>query len=128
MSALPFAINGVYLDDIYLPKIKHNGATWSVQDIDSSETGRNSYGKMMRDRVAVKIKWQLTFPSMSGEMLSALLNALSEPSFLFTYPDPFNGGAETTKTCYVGDRAVPMYSIAENLPTWGEMSFSIIEM
>ena len=125
---MSFAINDVPLNGERLPKIAHKGATFSVQDIDSAETGRNQSGDMIRERVAVKIKWQLTFPPLSRAMMSALLNALSEPEFYFTYPDPFLPSGTSRKKCYVGDRTVPVYSTAEGLPLWENVSFSVVEL
>ncbi len=127
----PFAINGVPLDGDNLPEPA--GATFSVQDIDSAETGRNQAGDMMRDRVAVKIKWQLTFPPLSRTMLANLLNAVAGTEFKFTYPDPFSPTGTATKTCYVGDRISPAYSTADDendggIPVWENVSFSVIEM
>lgn len=123
----PFAINNRPLDGVNLPEPAFNGATFSVQDIDSSETGRNQSGMLFRDRVATKIKWQLTFPPLSRAMMSALLNAISSPEFNFTYPDPFKASGTTTKRCYVGDRTVPVYSMESELPMWENVSFSIVE-
>lgn len=127
----PFAINGTSLNGLILPEPAK--ATFSVQDIDSSETGRNQAGTMMRDRVDVKIKWQLTFPPLNRTMVANLLNAISAASFEFTYPDPFSATGTATKTCYVGDRTAPAYSTADDesedgIPVWENVSFSVIEM
>lgn len=123
-----FKINGVALDGNYLPEPAHGGAIFSVQDVDSAETGRNQNGEMIRERVAIKIKWQLTFPPLNRAKCSALLNALSGVTFEFSYPDPYKATGLTTKTCYVGDRTTPIYSTASGMPMWENMSFSIVEM
>ena len=123
-----FAINGVELDGVNLPMPAHGGATFSVQDIDSSETSRNQNGLMMRERVATKIKWQFTFPPLNRQMCSALLNAISDVTIQFEYPDPFLPSGTTVKTCYVGDRTMPVYSTASGMPMWENISFSVIEM
>ena len=124
-----FKIGTLPLDGINLPMPAFKGATFSVQDIDSSETGRNQLGEMMRERVATKIKWQLTFPPLSREMLSKLLNSdIKNVTFSFTYPDPFSATNMVTKTCYVGDRTAPMYSMVSGVPMWENVSFSVVEM
>ncbi len=123
-----FKIAGIALDGNTLPEPAHGGAVFSVQDIDSAETGRNQSGEMMRDRVATKIKWQLTFPPLNRVLCANLLNALSGVTFNFTYPDPFLTSGTTTKTCYVGDRTTPIYSTASGMPMWENISFSIIEV
>jgi hypothetical protein len=124
-----FMIGSLPLDGDRLPEPAHGGAIFSVQDIDSAETGRNQNGEMMRDRVATKIKWQLTFPPLSRAKLSALLNSdIKKVTFKFTYPDPFSSSEMITKECYVGDRTTPMYSMSSGLPMWENVSFSIIEI
>ncbi len=123
-----FKIDSVALDGVNLPEIAHEGATFSVQDIDSAQSGRNQEGDMLRDRVATKVKWQLTFPPLSRAMMAALLAAISNETFEFTYPDPRKATGTTTSTCYVGDRTVPVYSLADGMPMWKNVSFSVIEM
>lgn len=122
-----FAINGVELNGVSLPKIAFGGASCTVSDVDSAQSGRNQKGDMLRDRVAVKIKWQLSFPPLSLYMMKRLLDAISAPSFSFTYPDP-RSGVKTTGTFYVGDRTTPVYSEVGGLPFWENISFSVIEM
>jgi hypothetical protein len=123
-----FKINGVALNGVSLPEPAHGGAIFSVQDIDSAETGRNQNGDMMRERVATKIKWQFTFPPLNREKCSALLNAISGVTFELEYPDPYKASGTTTKTCYVGDRTTPIYSTASGMPMWENISFSIVEI
>lgn len=122
-----FAINGVALDGVSLPKIVFGGASCTVSDVDSAQSGRNQKGDMIRDRVAVKIKWQLSFPPLSPYMMKKLLTAISVPSFSFTYPDP-RSGTTSTGTFYAGDRTMPVYSEVDGLPFWENISFSVIEM
>lgn len=123
-----FAINGVPLDNISLPEPAHNGVTQTIQDIDSSESGRNSKGKMIRDRVAKKLKWQLAFPALYRSEVAKLLNAVSGASFEFTYPDLTKESGTSTTTCYAGDRATPIYSIVNGEVLCSGVSFSVIEM
>lgn len=116
------------LNGVDLPEPAINGATFSVQDIDSAATGRNQSGTMIRERVATKIKWQLTFPPLTRKMAARLLNAISEASFDFIYPDPMSETETVKKTCYVGDRSVPIYTFVDGIPMVKSISFSIIEM
>jgi hypothetical protein len=123
-----FKINGVPLDGRSLPEPAHGGAIFSVQDIDSAETGRNSKGDMMRDRVATKIKWQFTFPPLNRAHLANLLNAISDVTFEFEYPDPYLASGTSTATCYVVDRTTPIYSMADGMPMWENVAFSVVEI
>ena len=123
-----FKINGVPLDGRSLPEPAHGGAIFSVQDIDSAETGRNQEGTMIRERVATKIKWQFTFPPLNRAMCSAILNAIADVTFELEYPDPFSPTEMATKTCYVGDRTAPAYSTASGMPMWENIAFSVVEI
>ena len=124
-----FKIGSLPLNGVSLPMPAHNGAIFSVQDIDSAETGRNQDGTLMRERVATKVKWQLTFPPLSRAMLASLLNSdIKNPTFSFTYPNPYSATGTITKTCYVGDRTAPMYSMASGMPMWENVSFNVIEI
>lgn len=130
-----FAIGDARLDckpghpvEGHLPAPKHGGATYSLQDVDSAESGRNQNGTMVRDRVAQKIKWQLSFPPLTSAEISSLLSAINGVTLSFTYPDPRTGLQSDAKTCYVGDRTSPLYSLINGVPMWEGLSFSIIEM
>lgn len=124
-----FMIGSLFLDGEDLPMPAFKGAIFSVQDIDSAETGRNQNGEMIRERVATKIKWQLTFPPLSREMFSKLMNSdINNVTFEFTYPDPYKATGTETKECYVGDRTAPMYSMVNGVPMWENLTFSIIEV
>lgn len=124
-----FKIGTLPLDGDNLPEPAKGGAVFSVQDIDSSETGRNQNGDMMRERVATKVKWQLTFPPLSRAMLAKLLNSdIKNTTFEFTYPDPYSATEMVTKECYVGDRTAPMYSMVDGMPMWENISFAVVEM
>lgn len=123
-----FAIDGRQMNGVVLPMPAFKGVTFSVQDIDSSETGRNQNGDMIRERITTKLKWQFTFPPLNRKMMAALLNALTGSSFDFTYPDPFLATGTSTKKCYVGDRTTPIYSMVDGVPMWQNVSFSIIEL
>lgn len=122
-----FEINGVELNGTALPKIAFGGASCTVSDVDSAQSGRNQKGEMIRERVAVKIKWQLSFPPLNPYQMKCLLSAVASPSFEFTYPDP-RSGTTSTGTFYVGDRTTPVYSEVDGLPFWENVSFSVIEM
>ena len=136
MSAnFPFKIGGVPLDgSSTLPALKYQGATYSIQAIDGSSTGRNQAGEMIRDLVTSKVKWQLEFIPCTQTQLYNLLNAVKNASFSFTYPDPMKSTGTTTGTFYVGDRTAPVWKIEHDDSTgrdvelWGNVTFNVIEM
>lgn len=134
----PFKINGVALDGrSTLPAVHWQQASWSLEDVDSSNAGRNQKGAMIRDRVATKIKWNLEIIPSNHKQMAALLNAMSAQSFSFTYPDPrkdpTTGSALTTGYFYVGARsAAPWKMWADDgngkVEMWGYLTFNLIEL
>ena len=104
--------------------------TVKLQDLDSSETGRNQSGQLFRDRVrggstAARVLSIETMPLSNAEM-SALLTAIGPASFSVTYPDPYTGAARNS-TFYVGDRSAPVHMINNGTPYWSPFSFDLIE-
>ncbi len=73
-------------------------------DVDSSTgTGRNQYGDLIRDRVAIKEKLNCTFPRMMRYDYQIMLALTKDVSFnVRYYSDLYRGFV--TKKMYVGDR------------------------
>lgn len=131
--SFPFAIGGTPIDgSSTLPPLKYQGASFSLEDIDSASTGRNQQGTMIRDRVATKIKWNLEFAPMTTSQLGALMHAIQGQSFSFTYPNVLSGGGGVISgTFYVGQRSAPVWKIDRNNSSgglWGNVTFNLIEM
>lgn len=94
-----------------------------IQDVDL-ESGRNTNGVMVRKRVAVKRKLNMTFPPMSSTTLSNILTAVSGVSFDVRYFDPQTNGLKTI-TAYVGDRSMPIYNAT--MGRWTDVGFNLVE-
>jgi hypothetical protein len=95
-----------------------------IMDISSAE--RNSQGDMLIDRIATKRKLDLGWKYLEPKDLSSLLQLINNVYFFVKYPDPMTGDIET-KTFYVGDRNVGMYSFVKGKPVWDDISFNFIE-
>lgn len=114
------------------PMLKINGTTIKtpskmeigLMDIDG-ETNRNARGEMIRDRIATKRKISCEWPAMSQSEASALLNAVKDTFFSIEFPDPRDG--IITKTCYVGDRSIPMYRNINGQILWESIKMNFIE-
>jgi hypothetical protein len=98
----------------------------TVSDIDYNTT-RNAKGDLIRDRIGVKRKLDLSFPPMTQTELTTLLNATSAVFFNVTYQDPILG--MTTKEMYVGDRKMPLYRYGNGTTDllWEGLSMNFIE-
>ncbi|WP_286904268.1 DUF6711 family protein [Clostridium sp. UBA1652] len=110
-------VNGV---DIATPKVFE----LSITDLDG-ESNRNGNGELIRDRIAVKRKISLEWPTLTQSESQTLLNAVSSVFFTVTYPDPQLG--MVTKTMYVGDRTSPAYQFINGEVKWSGLKMNFIE-
>lgn len=112
-------INGVNFP--YVP----SSYQWLKEDISASDAGRTEdtimHKKMLRSVVALELGWK----NIRTSVASGVLNAFDHEYLQVEYLDPQQGGY-VTKTFYVGNRSVPMYS--EVLDVWDNVSFKIIEV
>ena len=124
-----------------MPKITRNNGnvivlpypkeyTPDIYDVDASTTGRNAAGTMIRDRVAVKHKFNYKFPPLSQADATEILNAVRDSSFTLTTASP-ETGAKTNYRVYVGDRSLPVYWMPNhNQNSWlyETLTLNLIEM
>ena len=98
---------------------------WIKEDISASDAGRTEdtvmHKKMLRSVVALELGWQ----NVRTNVASGVLNAFDREYLTVEYLDPQEGGY-VSKTFYVGNRTVPMYSAI--LDVWSNISFKIIEV
>lgn len=108
------------------PWIAHGGLTWTRYDIDGSDAGRTMDGKMWRNKVATKIKMNITCIPMDGEDLHTLLNLILPEYVDVTYDDPMYG--RVTKTFYSNNNPASFYMIQVNgQELWNGISFPLVE-
>lgn len=100
---------------------------YTLSDLDL-ESGRNLNGEMVRNRVATKVRLDLTWNSgvMDTNSMSILLKAFDEVFFDVSYFD-IREGKVLTKSMYVSDRIANMYSFINGKPVFDEISFALIE-
>ncbi len=96
-----------------------------IMDIDD-ETTRNAKGDLIRNRIAVKRKLNCQWPSCRNTQTSIILKAVKNAFFEVEYPDPMEG-TRLTKTFYVGDRQMPVYSVIDGLVQWEGLSMNLVE-
>ena len=90
-------INGTDITDY----IAHQGVKWSRNDIDGVNAGRSISGLMIRDRVATKIRLDITCRPLKNDELRTLLNLLLPEFVTVTYDDPMYG--VVSKTMYANN-------------------------
>jgi len=97
----------------------------TISDIDG-ETTRNAAGLLIRDWIAEKRKVEVEWGPLSTAESAAILSKVKKGKFVeLTFEDPELG--LITRTMYVGDRKVPMYSCINGVPRWEGLSVNFIE-
>ena len=102
----------------------------AIYDVDASTTGRNAAGTMIRDRVAIKHKFNCVWAGLTQAELTTILNAVTDASFTLSAVD-LRTGARTSYTVYVGDRSAPVYWYpSTNSTSWmyASLSMNFIEL
>lgn len=84
--------------------LEENGISWTRNDIDGPNAGRTISGLMIRDRIATKIRLDITCRPLTQSQCSALLNAILPEYVTVHYIDPMYG--EVTKTMYSNNNPV----------------------
>ena len=90
-------INGTDITDM----IAFHGLKWSRYDVDGPNTGRTMSGLMVRDRVATKIRLDVTCRPLTNDELHTLLNLILPEFVTVTYDDPQDG--LVTRTMYANN-------------------------
>lgn len=106
--------------------IAEKGIKWSRNDLDGPNAGRTLSGLMIRDRVATKIKLEITCKELSGDDLHTLMNLVLPEYVTVTYDDPIYGS--TTKTMYSNNNSATLNRIdTAGKRLWGSITFPLIE-
>lgn len=96
-----------------------------IEDISAPDAGRTAdtvmHKKTLRTVYALSLSWH----NLHTAQAQAVLSRFSEAEYFpVTFLDPYTGGMNT-KTFYIGNRTVPMYSA--ELDVWSNISFKVVE-
>lgn len=117
-----FQINGVDIT----PYIAYQGLQWQRSDIDGPNAGRAMDGTMYRDRVATKIRWDVTCRPLTAQEASIVLSAVMPEFVNVTYTDPITN-TQVTKECYSNNIPAQFLMNIAGKQYWGGITFPIIE-
>lgn len=124
-----FLDTGITIDSTDItPYIAHQGVKWSRHDIDGPNSGRALSGLMIRDRIATKIRLDITCRPLNGEELHTLLNVILPEFVSVTYEDPMLG--LVTKTMYANNNSITYFkkkSEGGSIEYWIDGSFPLVE-
>lgn len=99
------------------PYIAYQGVSWSRNDVDGPNAGRTMSGLMIRDRVATKIRLDITCKPLKLDELRTLLNLILPVYVTVTYDDPMQG--TVTKTMYANNnKAQFLFKRVQEYPEW----------
>lgn len=115
-------VNGVNM----IPYIAHQGLKYSINDVDGPNAGRTQDGTMERDRVARKVRWDVTCRPLLSSELATVLQALSSEWLVVTYTDPETGGL-INKTMYTNNIPAQYLLKKGNVDYWGGVTFPLVE-
>jgi hypothetical protein len=106
----------------FTPFIKEYRVDISDLDVDSK---RNTAGKLIRKRIAVKRKVVVSFQPILQQDIQKVLNAVANDFVSVYFLDPQDG--YVTKTMYVSDRTSPVALIQEENVWWNGLAFDLVE-
>ena len=97
---------------------------WKLSDVSAADAGRTEDALMHKERIAQKVKLELSWKNATTAECAAVLTAFNPQYISITYLDA-KAGDYLTKTFYVGDRSAPLYNA--RLGLWENVSFNVIE-
>ena len=108
------------------PIIAAGGVKWSRNDVDGPNAGRAISGLMIRDRVATKIRLDITCIPLTTSQLRDLQSLIIPEFVSVTYDDPLYG--TVTKTMYANNNGAQFYVKKENGEEyWQNITFPLVE-
>lgn len=107
--------------------IAYQGVQWKRNDIDGPSAGRTLSGLMIRDRVATKIRLDITCRQLTLDETRMLLNLLMPEFVSVTYDDPMDG--LVTRTMYANNNGAQFLFARDNdtKEWWDNVSFPLVE-
>lgn len=116
-------VNGVDM----VPYIAYGGLKWQRSDVDGPNAGRGLDATIIRDRVATKIRLDLTCRPLYSSEASVVLTAIMPEFVTVTYTDPQVGGT-VTKTMYSNNNPAQfLIRKRDGREMWTGITFPLIE-
>ena len=120
---MTFKINGVDIT----PYIANRGLKWQRSDLEAPGSGRALDGTLMRNRVATKIRWDVTCIPLTTAQASLVLTAVMPVWVEVTYTDP-QLGRDVTKTMYSNNNPASfLMRKSDGSEYWDGITFPLIE-
>lgn len=109
-----------------VPYIAHGGVQWQRADVDGTDAGRDLEGTLRRNRVATKIRLDITCRPLKSEEAQIVLTAIMPEWVYVTYTDPQAG--EVIKKMYANNNpATYLMQSPDGTEWWHGITFPLIE-
>lgn len=120
---MTITVNGVDLN----PYIAHQGVKWSRNDIEGSNAGMNIEGTTITDRIASKMRLDITLRPLKAAELRTVLEAIYPEHVTVTYDDPLLG--RRTSVTMRSNNSPASYMVKHgNDEWWGGVTFPLVEL
>lgn len=106
--------------------IAFNGVKWSRNDVDGPNAGRALSGLMIRDRIATKIRLDITCRPLTLSELRIVLNLILPEFVSVTYDDPMYG--YVSKVMYANNNPAEFLILHDSgAERWHNITFPLVE-
>ena len=121
---MTLVVNGVDM----IPYVFRGGFKWQRSDVDDADSGRNTLdAEMHRNRIATKIRLDITCRPLTLAESSIVLSAIMPVWVQVTYTDP-QLGADVTKTMYSNNNPASFaFQRSDGTEYWNGITFPLIE-
>lgn len=110
-----------------IPYVAYGGLKWQRADVDGPNAGRAMDATVVRDRIATKIRLDVTCRPLYQMEAAAVLSAIKPEFVTVTYTDPEAGG-DVTKTMYSNNIPAQFLMIDRaGREMWSGITFPLIE-
>ena len=121
---MTLTVNGVDMT----PYIARGGFNWQRNDLDGQNTGRNLAGYLRRNRVATKIRLDITCRLLKSSEAQTVLSAIMPEHVTVKYYDPCSGKV-VTKTMYSNNNPASFQlRKPDGTVWWSGITFPLIEL
>lgn len=120
---MEFKINGLDIT----PYIASGGLQWQREDVDGPNAGRAMDASLLRDRIATKVRWDVTCRPLTGEELNIVLSAIQPEFVSLQYWDPITGSVLTNQFYSNNVPASFLFKQRTGKELWGGVTFPLIQ-
>lgn len=120
--------NGIKIDGTSITDfVGYQAVNWQKVDSEGANAGMTLSGLTIRDRIASKVRLDITCRPLSGADLRSLLTLLSPEFVSVTYEDPLEG--LVTKSMYTNTNEASILFAKPSYSTeyWANIAFQLIE-